>query len=128
MIYILQYSDFITTTKSISLELNLFCSQTTAKSAKPNLQGSSSSVLLASNTKVSSYIAQNPILRTAQSTFLGIIQPSATINARMSIARYSYIQLSELEQCRMIKHPQDFTLQHKIRTRVLLIESPKLYP
>ena len=85
-------------------------------------------MLLASNKKVSSYIAQNPILRTAQSTFLGSIQPSATINARMSIARYSYIQLSELEQCRMIKHPQDFTLQHKIRTRVLLIESPKLYP
>ena len=105
---------------------------------------------------VSSYIAQYPILRTAQSAFtllpgrpvqsstisasLGGIQPYATINARrllvhistiaysqvhmysiyainarslflhkytpLSIAMYSFVQLSELEQCRVKNMPK----------------------
>ena len=46
----------------------------------------------------------------------------------LSIARYSFIQLSELEQCRVKKTcPRFLTLQHRIRTRVLLVERPKLY-
>ena len=79
--------------------------------------------------KVSSYIAQYPILRIAQgalhslqsvaamvnqipSGLLWEAQSHAAINARrlfvykhspMSIVRYSVIQLSELEQCRMKK-------------------------
>ena len=43
----------------------------------------------------------------------------------LSIARYSFIQLSELEQCRV---KTTLTPQHRIRTRVLEVESPKLYP
>ena len=77
--------------------------------------------------KVSFYIAQYPVHRTAQSAFthyfpgrpvqsntistsLGSIQPHATINVRkaLSIARYSFIQLSELEQCRVKKLAQGF--------------------
>ena len=46
----------------------------------------------------------------------------------LSIARYSFIQLSELEQCRVKTLPKALTPQHRIRNRVLLIESPKLYP
>ena len=82
--------------------------------------------------KVSFYIAQYPVHRTAQSAFthyfpgrpvqsntistsVRSIQPHATINVRkahtyppLSIARYSFIQLSELEQCRVNKLAQGF--------------------
>ncbi|KAK2171586.1 hypothetical protein NP493_1047g00027 [Ridgeia piscesae] len=40
-----------------------------------------------------------------------------------SIARYSFIQLSELEQCRVKTVPKVLTPQQ----RVLVVESPKLY-
>ena len=47
----------------------------------------------------------------------------------LCIARYSFMQLSELEQCRGEKTlPKILTPQHRIRTQVLLVESPKLYP
>jgi len=47
----------------------------------------------------------------------------------LSIARYSYTQLSELEQCRVKKLPQGFnTAASRIRTRVLIVKSPKFYP
>ena len=46
----------------------------------------------------------------------------------LSIARYSFIQLSELEQCRVKNFPMALTPQHTIRNCVLLVESPKLYP
>ena len=46
----------------------------------------------------------------------------------LSIARYSFIQLSELEQCRVKKLAQGFNTAARIRTRVLVVESPKLYP
>ena len=47
------------------------------------------------------------------STSLGSIQPYATINGRINthhlfIARYSFIQLSELKQCRVNKLAQGF--------------------
>ena len=72
--------------------------------------------------KVSSYIAQYPVLRTAQSTLhfisrtdLFIQTPSQLLWEAsshmlqlMSIARYSFIQLSELEQCRVKKLAQSF--------------------
>ena len=45
-----------------------------------------------------------------------------------SIARYSFIQLSELEQYRVKMLPKVLAPQYKIRTLVLLAESPKLYP
>ena len=43
-------------------------------------------------------------------------------------SQYLFTQLSELEQCRVNKHPKDLTAQQRIRIRVLLFESPKLYP
>ena len=46
----------------------------------------------------------------------------------LSIARYLFIQLSELEQCRVNKLAQGFNTVVRIRTRVLVVESPKLYP
>ena len=46
-----------------------------------------------------------------------------------SIAKYLFIQLSELEHCRVKKNLREIlTSQHRIRTRVFLVESPKLYP
>ena len=45
----------------------------------------------------------------------------------LSIARYSFIQLSELEQCRVKKLAQGFNTAPRIRTRVIVVESPKLY-
>ena len=46
----------------------------------------------------------------------------------LSIARYSFIQVSELEQCRVKKLVQGFNTAARIRTRVLVAESPKLFP
>ena len=45
----------------------------------------------------------------------------------LSIARYSFVQ-QQLEQCRVKKLAQGFTQQHRIRTRVLLVENPMLCP
>ena len=44
----------------------------------------------------------------------------------LSIARYSFIQLSELKRCGVKKLAQGLT-QHRIRIRVLLVESLKLF-
>ena len=47
----------------------------------------------------------------------------------LSRARYASIQLSELEQCRVNKLAQVFnTTALWIRTQVLIVKSPKLYP
>ena len=46
----------------------------------------------------------------------------------LSIARYSFIQLSEQEQCRVKNLPKVLPPQHRIQTRVLEVESPELYP
>ena len=90
--------------------------------------------------KVSSYIAQYPILRIAQSalyytisTSLGSIQPYTTMNARrylvhihppLPIARYSCIQLSELEQSSVNKVTQGLnTAAHDWNTGPLSRES-----
>ena len=104
--------------------------------------------------KASSYIAQYPVLRIVQSalhftslTDLFTQTPSQLLweasshmlqlmregcsytYPPLSLARYSFIQLSELEQCRVEKNlPKVLTQQHRIRTRVLGVESPKLYP
>ena len=103
--------------------------------------------------KGSSYIAQYPVLRTAQSalhftslTDLFTQTPSRLLweasshmlqlmregcsytYPPLSIARYSFIQLSELEQCRVKKLAQGFNAAARIRTRLLVVESPKLYP
>ena len=43
-----------------------------------------------------------------------------------SLARYSSIQLTELEQGRVTELAQGVTRQHNIRNRVLLVESAKL--
>jgi len=40
---------------------------------------------------------------------------------------YTHIQMSELEQCRVISFVQGITRQHRIRTRVLLVDNPVLY-
>ena len=100
--------------------------------------------------KVSSYITQYPIFRIAQSAIytllsgrpvqsntisvsLRSIQPRGNFAktakySSLSIARYSFKQLSELEHCRVKQLAQGFTRQHRIRTRVLLVESSMLYP
>ena len=103
--------------------------------------------------KASSYIAQYPVLRTVQSalhftslTDLFTHTPSRILweasshmlqlmrdgcsytYPPLSIARYSFIQLSDLEQCRVKKLAQGFNTAARIRTRVLVVESPKLYP
>ena len=43
------------------------------------------------------------------------------IYSSLSRARYSFVQLSELEQCRMKTLAQGFIRQHRFRTRVLFI-------
>ena len=48
--------------------------------------------------------------------------------SQLSIARYTFIQPSELEQCRVKKLAQSFTWQQRIRTWVLLVKGPMLYP
>ena len=63
--------------------------------------------------KVSFCIVQYPIFR---------------IYSSLSIARYLFIQLSELEEFRVKKLAQGFTRQLRIRARVLLVKSPMLYP
>ena len=103
--------------------------------------------------KGSSYIAQYPVLRTAQSAlhFTSLTDLFTQIPSRLlweasshmlqlmregcsytypplSIVRYSFKQLSELEQCRVKKLAQGFNAAARIRTRVLVVESPKLYP
>jgi len=42
----------------------------------------------------------------------------------LSVVSYSIIQLSELEQCRVKQIAQGLTCQHRIRTRILFVESP----
>ena len=81
------------------------------------------------------YFPDRPVQSNTMSTFLGSIQPYATISARrllvhppLFIAGYTLIQLSELEQCRMKKLPKVLTPQDRIQTRVLLVATPKLYP
>ena len=106
-----------------------------------------------SNIKASSYIAQDPVLRTVQSalhftslTELFIQTPCRLLweasshmlqlmregcsytYPQLSIARYSFIQLSELELCRVKKIAKVLTPQHRIRNQVLVVESPKFYP
>ena len=103
--------------------------------------------------KASSYIAQYPVLRTVQCalhftslTDLFTQTPSRLLweasshmlqlmcegcsytYPPLSIVRYSFKQLSELEQCRVKKLAQGFNTAARIRTRVLVVESPKRYP
>ena len=101
--------------------------------------------------KANSYIAQYPVLRTVQSvlhftslTDLFTQTPSRLLweasshmlqlmregysytYPSLSIARYLFIQLSELEQCRLKKLAQGFNTSARIRTRVLSRESEAL--
>ena len=103
--------------------------------------------------KASSYVAQYPVLRTAQSalhftslTDLFTQTPSRLLLEAsshmlqlmregcsytyplLSIVSYSFIQLSELEQCRVKNLPKVLTPQLRIRTRVHVVKSLKLYP
>ena len=87
--------------------------------------------------KVSSYIAQYTIFGIAQGAFYTLLPgrhvQTKTISASLSfshvaisrrllvrkylslfIARYSFIQMSELEQCSVKKLAQGFTWQHRI--------------
>ena len=71
------------------------------------------------------------------STSLGSIQPYVTINARrllihISTTVYNWVLIYTAERNGAISSktnlPKVLTLQHRIRTRVLLVENPKLYP
>ena len=83
------------------------------------------------------YFPDRPALSDTISVSLGSIQPYAAINARRLLVHISttvyshvliFIQLSELEQYRVKKLAQGFNTAARIRTRVLIVESPKLYP
>ena len=77
------------------------------------------------------YIPDRPVHSDTISASLGSIQPYAIINARRLLVHISttvYSQLSELEQYRVKKIAQGLIVQHRIRTRVLVVESEKLYP
>ena len=98
--------------------------------------------------KISFYVAPYPILKTAQCAFslyslddLFLIKHLLGISGKhpamlqsisvhkyppMSIARYSFIQLSELEQRKVKTLAQGLTWEHRIHTRILLVESTKL--
>ena len=80
------------------------------------------------------YLSDRPVHSDTILASLGSIQPYANINARrllvhiFTMVRYSFIQLSELEQRQVKKLAEVFTLQHMNLTRVLVVDSPKLYP
>ena len=105
------------------------------------------------NVKASSYIAQYPVLRTVQSAlhFTSLTDLFTQTPSRLfweasshmlqlmregcsysylprSIASYSFIQLSELEQGRVKKLAQGFNTAAQDSNPVLVVESPKLYP
>ena len=79
------------------------------------------------------YFPDRPIHSYTISASLGSIQPYATINARRMLVHISatvhssFIQLSELEQFRVNKTCPRFYHRCRIRTRVLVVESSKLY-
>ena len=125
------YIPFIVeSTKSTYLEMYINLSRVMCQ-LSPNQWQSDSSVT--KQAKASSYIAQYPVLRTAQSTlhFTSLTDLFTQTPSRLlweasshmlqlmhegclytypplSVARYSLIQLSELEQCRMKKRAQGF--------------------
>ena len=83
------------------------------------------------------YFPDRPVHSDTISASLGSIQPYAAIIAQrllvhISTTVYSQVlifsQLSELEQCRVKIFAQGFNTAGRIRTRVLVVESPKLYP
>ena len=83
------------------------------------------------------YFPDRPVHPDTISVSLGSIQPYAAINARKLLVHISttvysqvliFIQLSELEQCRVKKLAQGFNTAARIRTGVLVVEKPKLYP
>ena len=103
--------------------------------------------------KASFYIAQYPVLRTVQcalhftsltdlfthtpsrllweasSHMLQLMREGCSYTyPPLSMVRYSFKQLSELEQCRVKTLAQGFNTAARIRTRVLVVESPKRYP
>ena len=60
-----------------------------------------------------------------------LLWETSTLQLMRKGCSYKYpllIQLSKLEQCRVKKFAQGLTWQHRIRTCVLLVESPNLYP
>ena len=83
------------------------------------------------------YFPDRPVHSYTISVSLRSIQPYAAINPRRLLVHISttvysqiliFIQLSGLEECRVKKHAQGFNTAARIRTRVLVVESPKLYP
>ena len=82
------------------------------------------------------YFPDRPVHSDTISASLGSNQPYATRNARRLLVHISTTVYSQvliysagwLEQCRVKKMPKHLTPQYRIRTRVLVVESPKLYP
>ena len=85
---------------------------------------------------ITSYIAQYQVLKTVDSVlhfkyFPGRPVQSTTCSYSntyppLSITRYSFIQLSELEQRRVKTFTLGLILQHRIRSRVVLVKSAKI--
>ena len=100
--------------------------------------------------KVSSYISQHPVLRTAQNTFTLYFRGrpvqsntiSTSLGSRMlrlnaqrllihiytSVYSQVLIYTANWSNVEWKNMPKVLTPQHRIRTRVLLVESPKFYP
>ena len=83
------------------------------------------------------YFLGRPVHSDTISASLGSFQPYAAINAQRLLVHISttvysqvliFIQLSELEQCRVKNLAQGVSTAARIRTRVLVVGSPKLYP
>ena len=101
--------------------------------------------------KVRSYIAQYPVLRTAQSALHFTLWLTCSTKHQLnflwkhpatlqlmctgcsykyppqSITRYSFMQLCELEQCTVKKHAQNLTCEHRIQTWVLSLSHCALH-
>ena len=78
-------------------------------------------------TSLTDLFSQTPyrLLWEASSHMLQLISEGCSyIYPPLSIARYSFLQLSDQEQCRVKNLPKILAPQHKIRTRVLVVECP----
>ena len=138
------------TTKSRATAVHTTTRAATARDELRETTGPTRDTVRRKKVKASSYIAQYLVLRTAQSvlhftslTGLFTQTPSRLLweasshmlqlmrvgcsytYPPLSIARYSFIQLSELEQCRVKKRAQGFNTAARIGTRVLVVESLK---
>ena len=116
--------------EEISVGLTLF------KKSKGNFLYSAASSPQDRSKRFTLYFPDRPVHWDTISASLGSIQLMLQLMREgcsytyppLSIARYSFIQQSELEQSRVKKLAQGFNTAARIRIRILIVKSPKLYP